>query len=117
MSELPTIKVKHPARGFAIINESDFDPDLHELVDDTSEGTAEVEALRSRLTRLGVKFHHKAGEEKLREQLNAALDDTSEGLSRRELCADLENLQVEFHPDAPRDELVAAIAKAREEQA
>lgn len=68
---------------------------------------AEADALRARLTRLGIKFHHKAGEEKLRELLNAELDDTAHGLSRRELCADLENLKVEFDPDAPHADLLA----------
>ncbi|MND88102.1 hypothetical protein D3C80_801170 [compost metagenome] len=66
----------------------------------------EVEALRARLARLGVKFHHKAGPEKLRELLNAELDDNTHGLTRREINADLENLQVEFHPDAPREDLL-----------
>lgn len=66
----------------------------------------EVEALRARLTRLGVKFHHKAGEEKLRELLNAELDDNTHGLTRREINADLENLKVEFDPDAPRADLL-----------
>lgn len=72
----------------------------------------EADAIRARLTRLGVKFHHKAGEPKLRELLNAALDDTTDGLSRRELCAGLENLAVAFDPDAPRADLIAAIEAA-----
>lgn len=73
----------------------------------------EAEALRARLTRLGVKFHHKAGEAKLRELLNAELDDNTHGLTRREINADLENLQVEFHPDAPRDDLLVLRDKAK----
>lgn len=66
----------------------------------------QVEALRARLTRLGVKFHHKAGEDKLRELLNAELDDNTHGLTRREINADLKNLKVEFDPDAPREDLL-----------
>lgn len=79
---------------------------------DAAEPSDEADAIRARLTRLGVKFHHKAGEPKLRELLNAALDDTTDGLSRRELCADLENLAVAFDPDAPRADLIAAIEAA-----
>lgn len=36
MSEIPTVKIKMPANqrdGFAIINEADFDPAKHELLD------------------------------------------------------------------------------------
>lgn len=73
----------------------------------------EADALRARLTRLGVKFHHKAKEAKLRELLDAELDDNSQGLSRREICADLENLKVAFDPDAPRDDLLALIETAK----
>lgn len=74
---------------------------------------AEADALRARLTRLGIKFHHKTGEEKLRELLNAELDDTTHGLSRRELCASLEAAEVEFDPDAPHADLVAALEAAK----
>lgn len=73
----------------------------------------EADALRARLTRLGVKFHHKAGEQKLRELLNAELDDNSQGLTRREINADLENLKVEYDPDAPRADLLALREKAK----
>lgn len=73
----------------------------------------EADALRARLTRLGVKFHHKAGEAKLRELLNAELDDNTHGLTRREINADLEALKVEFHPDAPRDDLLALREQAK----
>lgn len=76
-------------------------------------GNSEADALRARLTRLGIKFHHKAGEEKLRELLNAELNDNTHGLTRREINADLEHLKVEFDPDAPRDELLALRDKAK----
>lgn len=71
----------------------------------------EIDRLRARITALGGKAHHKAGVDKLTEVLNALLDDTSEGLSRREINADLENLKVEFAPYGPREELL----KLREE--
>lgn len=74
---------------------------------------AELEALKAHLARLGIKFHHKAGQEKLRELLNAELDDNTHGLTRREINADLENLKVEFDPDAPRDALLALLDKAK----
>ena len=77
----------------------------------------EADALRARLTRLGVKFHHKAGEAKLRGLLNAELDSAKDGLSRRELCADLENLKVEFDPDAPHADLLALRDKAKADAA
>lgn len=76
-------------------------------------GGGEADALRARLTRLGVKVHHKTDEDKLRELLNAELDDTTHGLSRREINADLEALKVAFDPDAPRDELLALRDKAK----
>lgn len=66
----------------------------------------EIDRLRARITALGGKAHHKAGVDKLTEVLNALLDDTSEGLSRREINADLENLKVEFDPYGPRAELL-----------
>lgn len=67
---------------------------------------AEIERLRARIIQLGGKAHHKAGLEKLRETFNALLDDTSDGLSRREINADLTEMGVEFDPYAPRDELI-----------
>lgn len=78
----------------------------------------EIDRLRARITALGGKAHHKAGVDKLAEVLNALLDDTSEGLSRREINADLENLKVEFDPYGPREELLKLReeAKAKEEQ-
>lgn len=78
----------------------------------------EIDRLRARITALGGKAHHKAGVDKLTEALNALLDDTSEGLSRREINADLENLKVEFDPYGPREELLKLReeAKAKKEQ-
>lgn len=35
-NELKTVKVKHPTDGYAIINESDFDPKQHELYEPKS---------------------------------------------------------------------------------
>lgn len=82
-----------------------------------NEPVDEADALRARLTRLGVKFHHKAGADKLRDLLNAALDDDTHGLTRREINADLENLKVEFDPDAPRDDLLRLLEQAKSEAA
>lgn len=73
----------------------------------------EIDRLRARITALGGKAHHKAGVDKLTEVLNALLDDASEGLSRREINADLENLKVEFDPYGPRAELLELLDKAR----
>lgn len=33
MSEIPTVKIKHPTRGFAIINQADYDEKVHKLFD------------------------------------------------------------------------------------
>jgi len=73
----------------------------------------EIGRLRARITALGGKAHHKAGVDKLTEVLNALLDDTSEGLSRREINADLENLKVEFDPYGPREELLKLLEGAK----
>lgn len=76
---------------------------------------AEADRLRARIVALGGKAHHKAGLEKLRETFDAMLDDTSEGLSRREINADLEAARVEFDPYAPREELLALHAQSKAE--
>lgn len=77
-----------------------------------------IDRLRARITALGGKAHHKAGVDKLTEVLNALLDDTSEGLSRREINADLTALNVEFDPYGDRTELLKLRdeAKAKKEQ-
>ncbi|GAA0766096.1 hypothetical protein [Brevundimonas olei] len=73
----------------------------------------EIDRLRARITALGGKAHHKAGVDKLTEVLNALLDDTSEGLSRREINADLTALNVEFDPYGDRTELLKLRDEAR----
>lgn len=78
-----------------------------------SDADAEIERLRARIIAMGGKPHHKAGLEKLQEAFNAMLDDTSEGLSRREIIADLESAGVEFDPYAPREELLKLHAQAK----
>lgn len=72
-----------------------------------ADDTAEIERLRAHIIAMGGKPHHKAGLEKLQDAFNALLDDTSEGLSRREINADLTEMGVEFDPYGPRDELLA----------
>lgn len=73
----------------------------------------EIDRLRARITALGGKAHHKAGVDKLTEVLNALLDDTSEGLSRREINADLTALNIEFDPYGDRTELLKLRDEAR----
>lgn len=73
----------------------------------------EIDRLRARITALGGKAHHKAGVDKLTQVLNALLDDTSEGLSRREINADLTALNVEFDPYGDRAELLKLRDEAR----
>lgn len=73
----------------------------------------EIDRLRARITALGGKAHHKAGVDKLTEVLNALLDDTSAGLSRREINADLTALNVEFDPYGDRTELLKLRDEAR----
>lgn len=73
----------------------------------------EIDRLRARITALGGKAHHKAGVDKLTEVLNALLDGTSEGLSRREINADLTALNVEFDPYGDRTELLKLRDEAR----
>jgi hypothetical protein len=36
MGDIETVKVKHPTRGYAIINKSDYDPNEHKLYDKES---------------------------------------------------------------------------------
>lgn len=104
----PTVRVASEAApgGYVVINEADFDPEVHELYAGAPEGAADADALRARIERLGGKAHHKAGHDKLREALDALLDDDSDGISRRELNADLTKLEVEFDPDGDKAELL-----------
>lgn len=111
----PTVRIvsAEAPGGFVVINESDFDPKAHQLADEKAEGADDADALRARIERLGGKVHHKAGVDKLREALDALLDDDSDGVSRRELNADLAALEVEFDPDADKAELLKLRDDAR----
>lgn len=103
MSELPTMKVVHAVRGYAIINESDFDPKVHERYQEGGDPAAD--ALRAQIESLGGKAHHKAGVEKLQAILDGLLDAPHEdagGRSIRELNADCESLGIAIEPqDTP----------------
>ena len=74
---IPTVKIKKDsARGWSIINESDFDPDRHELFDaaaETSDGDGPIDldamdkaALREVLDAHGVEYDGRKGEDDLR---------------------------------------------------
>lgn len=101
--------------GFVEINESDFDPKVHERYE--ANGDVEADALRAHIERLGGKAHHKAGVEKLQSILDGLLDAPHEdagGKSIRELNADCESLGIEIDPEDSPAAKAAKIAAALE---
>lgn len=68
MGDIPTVKIKNPVRGFAIINESDFDPKVHELFDAPKD---EKEVVTAELDRRGIEYDGRLGVAKLRALLEA----------------------------------------------
>lgn len=129
---IPTIKVMPWGEGqgdHVLINEADFDPERHELFGEAakaaSEGTGELsdEQLRAAIeAATGKAPHHKFGREKLLDQfnaLNAAREArqgevASNGLTRREIEADLEGMSVEFDPRDAIEDLAALRDLSRE---
>lgn len=113
MSELPTMKVVHAVRGYAIINEADFDPKVHQRYEEGADDGDD--ALRAQIERLGGKAHHKAGPDKLQALLDELLDAPHEGAggkSIRELNADCESLGIEIDPEDSPAAKAAKIAEA-----
>jgi hypothetical protein len=74
-NEVPTIRVKpsSPEQGeFVIINEADFDPDLHERFDAAPEKALGVAGLRAELTARGIEFDADAKKAELKALLESA---------------------------------------------
>lgn len=70
---IPTVKIKKDsARGWSIINESDFDPDKHELFDAPENDGIDIDAMsksdvKEVLDAHGVEYDGRAKLENLRE--------------------------------------------------
>lgn len=124
----PTVKIK-VADGFMIINESDFDPKIHEPLDGTAprmQGTPEElggmtdDQLRAAIeAATGTAPHPRTGRKKLLEQFNALnVEETAaNGLTRREIEADLAAMEVDFDPADSLEDLAALRDLSREARA
>jgi hypothetical protein len=79
---IPTVRIISPVSeenplGFVVINESDFDPDQHELFDarqepDAAQKPLGIKALRDELTARGIAFDADAKKADLQALLDAA---------------------------------------------
>lgn len=94
------------AEGWSVV-EDEAEGDDDDDDDDKGDPAARVDALRAQIVALGGKPHHLAGEASLTALLDGLLvapHQDANGLSIRELDADLESLGLEIDPaDKPAD--------------
>lgn len=74
---LPTVQIVSPVSndnplGFVVINESDFDADVHELVGAEPEVGMTAKELKAALTARGIEFKSNASKADLQALLDAA---------------------------------------------
>lgn len=110
-----TLKVKPWGEGqgdFVVINEVDFDPDLHELLSEAEKpGKAPgIDDIRAALTARNIQFDPKAKKPELQKLLDDAL--AAEELVAK-LKAALNEKGIQFGPDASLEDLQKLLDEAK----
>lgn len=105
-----TLKVKSWGEGqgdYVLINEADFDPELHELIDEPGKPRAPgIDDIRAALVAKGVTFDAKAKKADLQKLLDEA--NVAEELKAK-LQSALTEKGIQFGPDASLEDLQALL--------
>ncbi len=112
---MPVIQVQPWGEGqgdFVLIEESDFNPDFHTLLGDSSggDGKAKLTAaeIKAKLTALNIEFKGNAS----RDSLQALLDEHDAQAAVEEIKAKLTEKGVAFEADATPEDLKALLDAA-----
>lgn len=109
-----TLKVKPWGEGqgdFVVINEADFDPDLHELLGEAEKAgkAPSIDEIRAALTGRNIQFDSKAKKPELQKLLDDAI--AAEELLAK-LKATLKEKGIQFGDDASLEDLQKLLGEA-----